>query len=58
MALNFNDRVDGRILSEQEVEALFGELSCLGEVLASRFEMEDFLIENLHNAHAGKLASA
>ncbi|HLT13342.1 MAG TPA: sigma D regulator [Marinobacter sp.] len=58
VALNFNDRVDGRILSEQEVEALFGELSCLGEVLASRFEMEDFLIENLHNAHAGKLASA
>lgn len=58
VALNFNDRVDGRILSEQEIEALFAELSSLGEVLASRFEMEDFLIENLHTAHAGKLASA
>jgi regulator of sigma D len=30
----------------------------LGEVLESRFEMEDFLIENLHDAHAEKVASA
>ncbi|MBN7768580.1 Rsd/AlgQ family anti-sigma factor [Marinobacter daepoensis] len=57
VALNFNDRLDGRELSESEVEALFGELSKLGEVLESRFKMEDFLIENLHNAHAGKVAS-
>ena len=49
---------DGRELSEVEIRELFNELSRLGEVLESRFEMEDFLIENLHNAHAGKVASA
>ncbi|MDX5334655.1 MAG: sigma D regulator [Marinobacter sp.] len=58
VALNFNDRVDGRLLTEDDVRELFSELSKLGEVLESRFEMEDFLIEHLHNAHAGKLASA
>ncbi len=58
VALNFNDRLDGRILSEEELKDLFGELSRLGEVLESRFEMEDFLIEHLHNAHAEKMASA
>jgi regulator of sigma D len=58
VALNFNDRLDGRELSEVEIRELFNELSRLGEVLESRFEMEDFLIENLHNAHAGKVASA
>jgi regulator of sigma D len=58
VALNFNDRVDGRLLTEDDVRELFTELSKLGEVLESRFEMEDFLIEHLHNAHAGKMASA
>lgn len=58
VALNFNDRLDGRILSEEEVRDLFVELSRLGEVLETRFEMEDFLIEHLHNAHAEKMASA
>lgn len=58
VALNFNDRVDGRLLTEDDVRELFLELSKLGEVLESRFEMEDFLIEHLHNAHAGKMASA
>ncbi|KXO06773.1 MULTISPECIES: Rsd/AlgQ family anti-sigma factor [Marinobacter] len=58
VALNFNDRVDGRLLTEDDVRELFSELSKLGEVLESRFEMEDFLIEHLHNAHAGKMASA
>ncbi len=57
VALNFNDRLDGKELSEDELKALYGELSKLGESLESRFEMEDFLIEHLHNAHAGKLAS-
>ena len=58
VALNFNDNVDGRILTEQDVSFLFEEVSKLGEVLESRFELEDFLIEHLHNAHAGKMASA
>ncbi|MCM0614259.1 sigma D regulator [Marinobacter sediminum] len=58
VALNFNDRVDGRDLTEEDVNALFSELSKLGEMLETRFEMEDFLIEHLHNVHAGKVASA
>lgn len=58
VALNFNDCVDGRSLTEQDVEQLFGRLSELGQVLESRFELEDFLIEHLHNAHAEKMASA
>ncbi len=58
IALNFNDRLDGQSLSEAQVRELFSELSRLGEALESRFEMEDFLIEHLHNAHAEKVASA
>jgi len=58
IALNFNDRLNGQSLSEAQVRELFDELSRLGEVLESRFEMEDFLIEHLHNAHAEKVASA
>lgn len=58
VALNFNDRLDGRELTESDIRALFEELSRLGETLESRFEMEDFLIEHLHNVHAGKVASA
>ncbi|MGF2735463.1 sigma D regulator [Marinobacter sp. DUT-1] len=58
IALNFNDRLDGQSLSESQVRELFNELSRLGEALESRFEMEDFLIEHLHNAHAEKVASA
>ncbi|KAA1172368.1 sigma D regulator [Marinobacter salinexigens] len=56
-ALNFNDRLDGGELTEGDVKALFGELSKLGEILETRFEMEDFLIEHLHNVHAAKLES-
>ncbi|MBD3642183.1 MAG: sigma D regulator [Marinobacter sp.] len=58
IALNFNDRLNGQSLSEAQIRELFSELSRLGEVLENRFEMEDFLIEHLHNAHAGKVASA
>jgi len=58
IALNFNDRLDGQSLSEAQVRELFDELSRLGEALENRFEMEDFLIEHLHNAHAEKVASA
>lgn len=58
VALNFNDRLDGRALTESDIKALFEELSKLGETLETRFEMEDFLIEHLHNVHASKVASA
>lgn len=58
VALNFNDQLDSRELSEQDVKALFEKLSHLGENLESRFEMEDFLIEHLHNVHSDKVAPA
>ncbi|MGM0767872.1 MAG: sigma D regulator [Pseudomonadota bacterium] len=57
-ALNFNDRLDGKTLTEADVRELFTELSELGEILESRFEMEDYLIEHLHNAHADKVMSS
>jgi len=57
-ALNFNDRLDGKSLTKSDVKALFAELSELGEILESRFEMEDYLIEHLHNAHADKVMSS
>ncbi|MCG2582027.1 MAG: sigma D regulator [Marinobacter sp.] len=57
-ALNFNDRLDGNTLSESDVRALFDQLSELGEILESRFEMEDYLIEHLHNVHADKVMSS
>lgn len=58
VALGFNDQVDNRELSEQDVKALFEELSHLGESLESRFAMEDVLIEQLHNVHGDKAAPA
>lgn len=57
-ALNFNDRLDGKSLTEGEIRDLFQQLSELGETLESRFEMEDFLIQHLHNAHAEKVMSS
>ncbi|MFN2362130.1 MAG: sigma D regulator [Marinobacter sp.] len=58
LALNFNDRLNGQSLTESEVRELFLQLSELGENLESRFEMEDYLIEHLHNAHADKVMSS
>lgn len=58
VALNFNDRLDGGQLSGAQVQDLFGELSKLGETLESRFEIEDFLIEQLHTVHADKVMSS
>lgn len=57
-ALNFNDQLNGQTLSEDKIRDLFQQLSELGETLESRFEMEDFLIEHLHNAHADKVMSS
>lgn len=57
-ALNFNDLLNGQSLTESEVRELFQQLSELGETLESRFEMEDYLIEHLHNAHAEKVMSS
>jgi regulator of sigma D len=57
-ALNFNDQLNGQSLTEEKARELFEQLSELGETLETRFEMEDFLIEHLHNAHAEKVMSS
>lgn len=57
-ALNFNDQLNGQSMSEDRIRELFQQLSELGETLETRFEMEDFLIEHLHNAHAEKVMSS
>jgi regulator of sigma D len=57
-ALNFNDQLNGQSMTEDKARELFQQLSELGETLESRFEMEDFLIEHLHNAHAEKVMSS
>ncbi|QSP95854.1 sigma D regulator [Marinobacter salinisoli] len=56
IALNFNDKLDDCEPTEAGMKAMIDDLSKLGEALESRFEMEDFLIEHLHNVHAGKEA--
>lgn len=58
VALNFNDRLDGKEISEADLLPLYEELSKLGENLETRFEMEDFLIEHLHTVHAEKVMSS
>ncbi|MDX1633220.1 MAG: sigma D regulator [Marinobacter sp.] len=55
MALAFNDRLEASALTDAERPALFDSLSKLGESLETRFEMEDFLIEHLHNVHADQV---
>jgi len=57
-ALNFNDQLNGQSMTEDQARELFQQLSELGETLETRFEMEDFLIEHLHNAHAEKVMSS
>lgn len=58
VALAFNDQLDGSPLTEANVKVLFESLSKLGESLETRFELEDFLIEHLHNVHADKVMSS
>lgn len=55
VALAFNDRLDASELTDNERPALFDSLSKLGESLETRFELEDFLIEHLHNVHADQV---
>ncbi|WLQ13653.1 sigma D regulator [Hahella aquimaris] len=55
-ALDYNDRFDKTPEELSELNALLPELSKLGERLEERFELEDMLIEKLHNAHADQVA--
>lgn len=58
VALSFNDRLEGRGQTSDDLQSLMEPLSDLGEDLETRFELEDFLIEHLHNAHAEEMVSS
>ncbi|MEH6824290.1 MAG: sigma D regulator [Motiliproteus sp.] len=54
--LTFNDSYcELTNLCVQDVAHLSRDLSSLGERLAERFELEDLLIERLHNAHKDRV---
>ena len=56
VALAFNDRCDSG--DYRDGAALDGELKRLGQLLHERFELEDCLIEVLHNAHQHQAMTA
>jgi regulator of sigma D len=49
--LDFNDKYISADHVEMNIESLHEDLSDLGEKMTERFEMEDQLIERLHNVH-------
>jgi regulator of sigma D len=55
-ALAFNDRCDNG--DSRDNASLVAELDRLGQLLQERFELEDCLIEVLHNAHQEQVAEA
>ena len=58
VALAFNDKLSADAMSEEALRGLMGPLSELGEQLETRFSLEDFLIEHLHNVHADQMVSS
>lgn len=59
VALDFNDSFNGfDTPSLRELREFTAALSHLGEELEGRFEIEDQLIEVLHNAHRSQVAEA
>ena len=54
-ALEFNDTFDKTPEELAELNTMLKGLSTLGEQLEERFELEDMLIEKLHNTHADQL---
>lgn len=54
--LDFNDKYDTLEHTTQHVGELPDDLSKLGEAMTERFEMEDQLIERLHNIHREQVA--
>lgn len=51
VCVSFNDKYDTPEHCEEKIAQLDKDLSRLGELLEERFDLEDKLIENLHNAH-------
>ncbi len=56
IALEFNDRYDTADHCTESTDRLTDNLSKLGEVLVSRFDLEDQLINTLHDSHADLVA--
>jgi len=54
--LAFNDLLEVSEKTEDDMRAMYARVSHLGEIMEERFELEDLLIENLHNAHANDVA--
>lgn len=54
--VDFNDKYDTRDHTNQHVSDLPADLSRLGETMTERFEMEDQMIERLHNIHKEQVA--
>ncbi len=54
--LAFNDLLDVSEVTEEDMRAMYGRVSYLGEIMEERFELEDLLIENLHTAHQNQVA--
>ncbi len=56
--LTFNDNLALMLDNENSDHSLARELSKIGEVLVSRFELEDALVSKLHDSHRDLVASA
>ena len=56
LMLDFNDKYDTHERIRENLADLHDDLSSLGEKLTERFELEDQLIEKLHNVHKGVVA--
>ncbi|MCG8668492.1 MAG: sigma D regulator [Pseudomonadales bacterium] len=56
IAVDFNDKYTGKDISEDVLPELATDLSRLGEKLVERFDLEDQLIEVLHNRHREMVA--
>lgn len=51
IAVDFNDKYTGKDINEALMPELAADLSRLGEKLVERFDLEDQLIEMMHNSH-------
>ncbi len=56
IALDFNDQYSSAQLDDNSMEQLARDLNRLGERMVERFDLEDQLIDNLHNCHRDMVA--
>lgn len=57
-ALSFNDALEGMINHEPNSPSLAHELSKIGETLVTRFELEDQMVQRMHDSHKDLVANA